>query len=402
MAEGVLSKTALARMHEDLAKHVAQGSPPGLLAVVSRRGETHVDVLGTMKVGGAEPVRRDAIFRISSMSKPITAAATMVLVDDGTLRLDDPVQRWLPELAHRRVLKRIESPLNETVPANRAITVRDVLTFTLGFGLLFADPTQVPVLKAANDLAIGMGPPAPDAMPPPDDWIRRLGTLPLMRQPGTEWQYNSGSDILSVLIARVSGRPFEAFLKDRLFEPLGMKDTAFHVPAAKMGRFGPLYWVDYRTGQGAVYDEAEGGQWSHPPAFPSGAGGLVSTADDYLAFGRMLLNRGMHGSTRILSAASVDAMTKDQLTPDQKGFELIRGYWGNHGWGFGMSVLTGPDDLSPTPGRYGWDGGMGTSWFNDPNEKLVAILMTNHMMASPDPPEVFRTFWKHAYKAVRD
>jgi CubicO group peptidase (beta-lactamase class C family) len=213
--------------------------------------------------------------------------------------------------------------------------------------------------------------------------------------------YNTGADILTVLLARASGRPFETFLRERLLNPLGMKDTAFHVPAAKIHRFGPTYRTDYTTGREAVYDEAKGGQWSRPPAFPSGAGGLVSTADDYLAFARMLMNRGMHQRHRILSERSVMAMTKDQLTRDQKQDELIGGYWTNHGWGLGMAVLTEADELSSAPGRYGWDGGMGTSWFNDPHEELVAILMTNRMWNSPNPPEVCRDFWRLAYDAIR-
>ena len=251
-------------------------------------------------------------------------------------------------------------------------------------------------------LQIGNGPPAPGSMPPPDEWIRRLGTLPLMYPPGARWMYNTGADILGVLLARASGKPLEAFLRDRLFEPLGMKDTAFHVPAAKMARFGPTYWTDYRTGQEAVYDEARGGQWSRPPAFPSGAGGLVSTADDYLAFARMLADGGEHGKARILSRRSVEAMTRDQLSPHQKADELVPGYWANHVWGFGMAVLTKGDEFSSSPGRYGWDGGMGTSWFNDPNDGLTAILMTNRMWSSPNPPDVCRDFWKEGYAAARD
>ena len=396
------SEPSLARMHDALAGHIERGELPGLVAVVSRHGETHVDALGTMKAGGGEPIRRDTIFRISSMSKPITAAATMILVDEGTLRLDEPVDRLIPELANRRVLRQIDGPLDDTVPAKRPITVRDLLTFTLGFGAVFADPDAAPILKAANDLQIGMGPPAPSTTPPPDEWIRRLGTLPLMHHPGELWMYNTGADVLSVLLARASEKPLETFLRERLFEPLGMKDTAFHVPAAKMGRFGPTYWTNYMTGKEEVYDEAAGGQWSRPPAFPSGAGGLVSTADDYVAFAQMLVNHGMHGNRRILSQRWVEVMTKDQLTPGQKGAELVPGYWDKHGWGFGMSVLTRPDEFASTPGRYGWDGGMGTSWFNDPTEGLVAILMTPRMWSSPSPPDVCRTFWASAYRAIED
>lgn len=402
MVGGTFSEAWRGNMHDTLAGHVKRGNPPGLVAVVAKDGAVHAEVLGTMTAGGTEPIRRDTIFRISSMTKPLTGAATMLLVEDGRLRLDEPVDRLLPELAHRRVLKRLDGPVEDTVPARRSITTRDLLTFTFGYGLVFAVPDQVPILKAAIDLAIGMGPPAPDATPAPDEWIRRLGSLPLMHQPGEEWMYNTGADVLTVLIARAAGQPFDAFLRERLFEPLGMNDTGFRVPAAKMGRFGPTYWTNYMTGQEGVYDEAQTGQWSRTPAFPSGAGGLVSTADDYLAFAQLLLKRGEHGGDRLLSAKSVDLMTSDQLTKAQRpAVPLVPGYFDNHGWGFCMSVLTHPDELASSPGRYGWDGGMGTSWFNDPKEGLTAILMTNRMWNSPVPPDVCRDFWASAYAAVR-
>src|SRR5262249_44226370 len=155
-----------------------------------------------------------------------------------------------------------------------------------------APPDAYPILRAAHDLAIGMGPPQPDEFPPPDEWLRRLGTLPLMHQPGERWLYNTGADVLGVLVARASGQPFAAFLRDRIFEPLGMTATGFSVPAADLDRLPTSYWSNFATGATEVYDEPEGGQWSRPPAFSSGAGGLVSTVDDYLAFGQMLLNTG--------------------------------------------------------------------------------------------------------------
>ncbi len=395
------SRTALDRMHETLSAHVRRGETPGLVALVSHGEEAHAEALGSGSVGGA-PIRRDTIFRISSMSKPVIGATTMLLVDDGWLRLEEPVERFLPELGNRRVLRRINGPLEDTVATRRSITVRNLLTFTMGFGDLFDDPETVPVLKAANEFRLGMGPPMPAEMPPPDEWIRRLGTLPLMYQPGERWMYNTGADVLGVLIARASGKPLEAFLRERLFDPLGMKDTAFHVPATTMARFGPLYWTNYRTGKEEVYDEPRAGQWSRPPPFPSGAGGLVSTIDDYLAFARMLLNHGEHGNDRVLSARSVEAMTKDQLTSGQKSAPLVPGFFDTHGWGFCMAVLTHPDELATAAGRYGWDGGMGTSWFNDPNEDLIALLMTPRMWTSPNPPDVCRAFWAAAYETIHD
>jgi CubicO group peptidase (beta-lactamase class C family) len=327
----------------------------------------------------------------------------MILVEECKVRLDEPVDRWLPELAERKVLKRLDGPLDDTVPANRPVTTRDLLTFRMGFGQMMAPLDAYPILKAANEQQIGMGPPNPSTLPAPDEWMRRLGRLPLMHQPGEHWLYNTGSDVLGVLIARASGQLLETFLRERLFEPLGMRDTGFSVPEASLDRLATSYWTDSASGKLTVYDEAVGGQWSHPPTFPSGAGGLVSTIDDYLAFGQMMLSQGKHGGERILSRLSVEIMTTDQLTPEQKVVSgLVPGYFDSHGWGFGLSVVTRRDDVAMVPGRYGWDGGLGTSWYSDPREGMVTILMTQRAWTSPSPPDVCLDFWTSAYQAIDD
>jgi CubicO group peptidase (beta-lactamase class C family) len=301
------------------------------------------------------------------------------------------------------VLKRIDGPLDDTVPANRPITVRDLLTFRMGFGIVMAAPGTHPIQKAMDDLLLGQGPPNPSTPPAPDEWMRRLGTLPLMHQPGEKWMYNTGSDVLGVLISRASGQSLETFLRERLFEPLGMKDTGFSVPAVKIGRFATSYRTDQATGALVPYDQAEGGQWSRPPAFPSGAGGLVSTIDDYLAFGQMMLDKGRHGGEQILSRPSVETMTTDHLAPAQKAVSgLVPGYFDSHGWGFGLSVITRRDDVPGSIGKFGWDGGMGTSWYSDPREDMVTILMTQRLWDSPKPPRVCLDFWTTAYQAIDD
>src|SRR5436305_515734 len=403
MSTAGLSTARLARMHDVMAGYVERDEVPGLVTLVSRRGEVHVDVIGTQAIGDSRPMRRDTIFRISSMTKPIIAVATMILVEECKLRLDEPVDALLPELAKRQVLKRLDGPLDDTVPAKRAITVRDLLTFRMGFGMIMAPPDAYPILSAANELQIGMGPPSPSTMPAPDEWMRRLGSLPLMHQPGEQWMYNTGSDVLGVLIARASGQPLETFLRERLFEPLEMRDTSFSVPEASLDRLATSYWTDPTSGKLTVYDEPRGGQWSRPPAFPSGAGGLVSTIDDYLAFGQMMLSQGKLKGSRILSRLSVELMTTDQLTAEQKAVSgLIPGYFDSHGWGFGVSVVTRRDNMAEVPGRYGWDGGMGTSWYSDPREEMVTILMTQRAWTSPSPPNVCLDFWTSAYQAIDD
>jgi CubicO group peptidase (beta-lactamase class C family) len=401
MSTTALSKARLGRMHDVMAGYVERGEVPGLVTLVSRRGEVHVDALGKKAIGGSDPVRRDTIFRIASMTKAITAAAAMILVEECKLRLDEPVDRLLPELAARKVLKRLDGPLDDTVPAKRPITVRDLLTFRLGFGIVMAPPDLYPIQKAVSEQQLGQGPPQPLAPPAPDEWMRRFGTLPLLHQPGEKWMYHTGSDVLGVLIARAAGQPLGTFFRARIFEPLGMKDTGFSVPSAKLDRLAACYSVNPGTGGLELYDAAEGGQWSRPPAFPSGGGGLVSTIDDYLAFGLMLLNKGRHGRERVLSRPSVETMTTDHLTPGQKALSgLTAGYFDSHGWGFGVSIVTRREDVAGSVGKFGWDGGLGTSWCSDPQEEMVGILLTQRAWTSPSPPDVCLDFWTSAYQAI--
>jgi CubicO group peptidase (beta-lactamase class C family) len=405
MGKGGFSKARIGRLRAAMEGYVERGEVPGLVALVARRGETHAIAAGALALGGGKggaPARRDSIFRISSMTKPVAAAAAMILVEECKLRLDEPVDRLLPELADRKVLKRLEGPLDDTVPAKRAITLRDLLTFRMGFGMVMAPPGSYPIQAAISEQRLGQGPPRPAEPPSPDEWMRRLGALPLMHQPGERWMYNTGSDVLGVLIARAAGQPFDAFLRERLFAPLGMKDTGFFVPEAARGRFATGYWTNFETGKLELYD-APDGEWSRAPVFPSGGAGLVATADDYLAFGLMLLNRGLHGATRILSRAAIETMTTDQLSEAQKAVSgIVPGYFDSHGWGFGLSVVTRRTELYEPVGRFGWDGGLGTSWYADPREELTGVLMTQRAWTSPSAPPVCRDFWTAAYQALDD
>ncbi|MEV7806611.1 serine hydrolase domain-containing protein [Microbispora sp. NPDC088329] len=402
-----LSAAGLRRVREVLARHVESGKIPGLVALIGRGDETHVEAIGTMRHDGGAPMRRDTIFRMASTSKPVTIAAAMVLLDECRLRLDDPVDPWLPELADRRVLKRFDGPLDDTVPARRPITVRDVLTSTFGLGM---DMTSLgtPIMDAVFER--GLTPNLPEPMPEPDEWMRRLGELPLMHQPGERWQYQISSDLVGVLVSRVAGQSFEEFLRERVFEPLGMIDTGFHVPPGKIDRLPVLYAPDPGTGQFLVWDEAESGRWSEPPAFQGGGGGLVSTADDYHAYFRMLLNGGVHEGKRILSRPAVELMTTNRLTPGQQAardamardnVHVSHGQGQHGGWGFGMAVRTYRGDYASV-GQFGWDGGSGTATYADPAMRLTGILLTQVGASTPDSTRLIHDFWTTLYQAVDD
>ncbi|MFF0622533.1 serine hydrolase domain-containing protein [Streptomyces sp. NPDC004296] len=402
-----LSETGLRRVRDVLARHVESGKIPGLVALVSRGGHAHVEAIGTMRHDGGAPMRRDTIFRMASTTKPVTMAAAMVLLDECRLRLDDLVEPWLPELADRRVLKQVDGPLEDTVPARRPITVRDLVTSTFGLGM---DLTAVgtPIMDAIFERGIFSQ--SATAVAAPDEWMRQLATLPLMHQPGEHWQYQISNDLLGVLIARVTGQSFDTFLRERVFGPLGMKDTGFHVPAGQIDRLPPCYTPNPQTGEFTVWDEAVGGQYSTPPAFPSGGGGLVSTVDDYHAYFRMLLNGGIHEGQRILSRPAVELMTTNCLTPEQNAArnDLARnnvhisfGQGQHGGWGYGMAVRSYRGDYAPI-GQFGWDGGTGTTAYADPHNGLVGILLTQVGLSLPDPAQLIHDFWTTLYQAIDD
>src|ERR1700691_2142586 len=235
MSGGGLSKSRLARMRDVMAGYVERGEVPGLVLAVSRRGDALIEPIGAGDLDGT-PIHNDTIFRISSMTKPITAAATMICVEECKLRLEDPVDGLLPELADRVVMRHPDGPLDDTVPASRPVTVRDLLTFVWGLGMVIAPPGTYPIQQAMDDLQLGQGPPDPAVSPAPDEWIRRLGTLPLMHHPGGGSMSNTGADVVAVLVARAAARPFDEFLRERIFEPLKMADTGFSVPAASLAR----------------------------------------------------------------------------------------------------------------------------------------------------------------------
>ncbi|MET8156174.1 serine hydrolase domain-containing protein [Sphaerisporangium sp. NPDC005289] len=372
-----------------LRSYTGEGTLPGAVALVARGDDVEVEAVGSADVHGASPVSRDSIFRIASIGKPIVAAAVMTLVDDGRIALDEPVAKWLPELASPSVVRTMDAPVDDVVPAARPITVEDLLTSRAGHGFPsdFSLPAVAPLFAELKQ-----GPPQPQLVAEQDEWMATLGRIPLLSQPGDAWLYNTSSDIQGVLIARVTGRPLPEYLAERLFEPLGMTDTGFEVPAAERDRFVHFYRLGPEGGLDLV--DAPDGQWSSMPAFPSGAGGLVSTADDWLSFGRMLLAEGTVGGRRVLSSAAVRQMTSDHLTASQR--EAGRLFLEGQGWGFGGSVDVEAIDPWNVPGRYGWVGGTGTAAHIIPSTGAVTILLTQVELAGPTPPSVMRAFWRWA------
>jgi CubicO group peptidase (beta-lactamase class C family) len=391
-------KRRVENLRDAMARHVEEDRVGGVVWLAARGDDVHVGVAGSLTRGEPDPIERDSVFRIASMTKPIVAVAALVLIEECRLRLEDPVDDLLPELADRRVLVDGRGPIDgETVPARRPITVHDLLTFQLGLGMNFEAPWPQPLLTAMDELGLGAGPPEPEGPPPPDEWMRRLSTLPLLYQPGERWLYNTGADVLGVLIARAAGQPLEDFLQARVFEPLEMVDTGFST--SSVDRLGSCYGADPTTGNRFVFDSPNG-QWMKPPAFPSGGGGLVSTLDDMYAFGRMLLAGGrLPDGSRLVSRASVDAMTTDHLGVKQGAPGPSPD--GSQGWGFGVSVQVRRRGLGPAPGGYGWAGGLGTSWANDPAKDLVGVVLTTDMFTSAfPPPAVIQDFWTCAYAAI--
>ena len=382
----------LAHLHEVMTARVDAGEMPGLITLVARDHEAHVDVIGTPSFTDPTPLTRSAIFRIASLTKPITAVAVMALVDEGVLRLGQPVDDLLPELANRRVLRVLDAEIDDTVPANRSITVEDLLSFRFGFGSIMAPPDAYPIQRAES--AVGLqsigGPPWPPVNHDVDSWMAALGSLPLMYQPGEQWLYNTSASVLGVLLARATGKALELVLRERIFDPLAMHDTGFTVPAGQLGRLTTAYSSNPETDEIAVLDDPADSWWSSPPSFPDAAGMLVSTIDDLWSFVSMFLAGGIGRGERVVSADSVALMTVDRLTAAQREASAV--FLDAHcGWGLGMQTATA-GSAAPLPSGFGWDGGTGTSWRSSAGG-ATGILLTQRALTSPEAPPVVNEFW---------
>lgn len=371
-----------------LERYVSDGSLPGAVAMVAHGDLIEVAAVGSAAIGG-DPMTRESIFRFASITKPIIAAAVMILIEDGRISLHDAVGVWLPELAEPRVVRTPASPLDDLVPAIRPINVFDLLTSRAGYG--FPSDFTLPAVQRLFEVQKDGR--EPQNFLPQDAWMAALSEIPMLYQPGDAWLYDTCSVLQGVLISRVSGQSLPAFLADRIFQPLGMVDTGFTVPADKLERLTSYY----RTAATGALELADGpdGQWSTPPPFPLGNGGLAGTGDDWLAFARMLLTGGVTaGGHRLLSADAVQLMINNHTVPAQRKIGEL--FLEGQGWGFGGSVDIVSIDPWNVLGRYGWVGGTGTSAHITPSRGTIAILLTQVAADSPTPPEWMRDFWRYA------
>jgi CubicO group peptidase (beta-lactamase class C family) len=372
----------MSKVRAVLQGYVDRSAIPGAVTVLARGSDVEVSAVGSMRIDGP-PMEPDTIFRIASITKPITAAGAMLLVDDGTMALDDPVAKWLPELAAPMVVRTPASPIDDVVPARRAITIRDLLTSRAGWG--FPADFSLPAIQEL--FGVQKDGRAPHLFAPPQEWLEALAKIPMIAQPGEAWLYDTAPCILGILIARAAGQPLHEFLAERLFEPLGMVDTGFSIPAAKLDRLAS-YYVPDETGTLRPADSQE--TWTQLPAFESGSGGLLGTAGDWLRFARMLLSDGQG----VLSRESVRQMLTNHIPAEQR--EPARLFLEGQGWGFGGSVDVVAEEPWQVPGRYGWVGGTGTAAHLIPSTGAVAILLTQVGVTSPVPQPQLLDFLRAA------
>ncbi len=344
----------------------------GALTMVWQRGEViQVNEIGYRDVDAGLPMQRDTLFRIASMTKPVTVAAVMSLVDDGKLALKDPVTRWAPELADVRVLDDPRGPLDRTHPAGRAILIEDLLTHTSGLAYGFS--VSGPIAKAYLRLPFHQG---------PDAWLSALAELPLVHQPGDRVTYSHSIDLLGVIAARIVGKPFYQVLEERVLGPAGMRDTGFFVSTEARRRAATMYRLDENS---RLHHGVMGPPHVTPPSFCNAGGGLWSTADDYLRFVRMLLGDGTVDGVRVLSPESVRLMRTDRLTDEHKRHDFLGApYWVGRGFGLNLSVVTDPARSAPLfgPGGLGtfsWPGAYGTWWQADPSADLILLYLIQNL-----------------------
>ena len=409
-AGGGFIEAGLAQIPPALQAVVDAGDLSGFVTLVWRKGEVAQTLaIGQRDVEAGLPMTRDTFFRIASMTKPVTSIAALMLWEEGKLRLEDPIVKWLPEFADMRVLKSATGPVDDTYPSPRDITVEDLMTHRAGLAYAFTSIGPIGQLYEET-----LGPPLGGAMSP-DEWLRRIGSLPLSYPPGERFHYSHATEVLGYLAARIEGKPLGQVLKDRIFAPLGMDDTDFWCPPEKRGRMAKLYRIDPAT------DRLQDVSYPHFDAQPElepGGGGLISTADDYLKFARMMLGKGEVDGVRLVKASTIEMMTENRLTEAQRQIPFMGiPFWLGQGFGLGVSVITDPEKQAwmgaGNAGAFGWPGAFGTWWQADPQSGMILIyLIQNSMPLGPEAAAQLATgqrmgaraalpvFQKAAYAAI--
>jgi CubicO group peptidase (beta-lactamase class C family) len=405
-----MSAEALAQIPPSLQAVVDAGDLSGFVTLIWRKGEiVQLNTLGHRDVAAGKPMTRDTMFRIASMTKPITSVAALMLMEEGKLSLDDPITKWAPEFANMKVLKSPTGPLDEVYDSPRDITIDDLMTHRSGLAYGF---TSIGPIAHAYEAALGSPLANPHA---PDLWMARLAELPLSYPPGERFHYSHATDVLGFLVGRIAGTTFQDFLQKRILGPLGMVDTDFWCPPEKRDRMAKLYRIDPETDKlqdvSFVHEDAQ-------PAFCGGGGGLISTADDYLKFARLMLNKGELDGVRLISPETHALMTANRLTPEQREIPFMGiPFWMGQGFGLGVSVITDPEKQAwmgaGSEGAFGWPGAFGTWWQADPAEDMVLIyLIQNSMPLGPEAAAQLATgqrmggrvalpvFQKQAYAAL--
>jgi CubicO group peptidase (beta-lactamase class C family) len=368
---------ALAEAPKALTGVIESGDLSGAVTLVWRGGEVaQVSCQGQRDIAQGKPMTRDTLFRIASMTKPVTSVAALMLMEEGAFRLDDPITKWAPEFKDMKVLKDAQGPLDAVYDAPRDITFDDLFTHRSGlaYGFTSIGPIAHAYQKALGDV-LGI-----DA--DPDAFMAALARLPLSYPPGERFHYSHATDVLGFLVGRIAGKSFRDVLVERIFGPLGMVDTDFYVPQEKRDRAAVVYRLDEKL---SGLEPVPFPQYDAPPAFAGGGGSLISTADDYLTFARMLLNDGEVDGVRILKPETVQLMRTNRLSDEQRAIPFMGiPFWMGQGFGLGLSVITDPEKQAwmgaGSKGGFGWPGAFGTWWQADPEENMVMLYMVQNAM----------------------
>jgi CubicO group peptidase (beta-lactamase class C family) len=370
----------LAQIAPALQGVVDAGDLSGAVTLIWRKGEEIAfDAVGLRDIAAGKPMTRDTLFRIMSMTKPITSVAALMLMEEGKLKLDDPITRWAPEFADMKVLKDAQGPVDETYPSPRDITIEDLMTHRSGIAYGF---TSIGPIAHAYDKALGDIPSYLHGSKSVDAWMAALGGLPLSYPPGDRFHYGHSTDVLGFIVGRIAGMEFREFLMQRILGPLGMVDTDFWIPPAKRERAAEVYRLNKDL---TALEVAPHADRDSPPDYCGGGGGLISTVDDYLRFVRMLLNDGELDGTRYLKPETVGLMQTNRLTDAQREIPFMGiPFWAGQGFGLGLSVILDAEKqawMGPgTNGAFSWPGAYGTWWRADPQEEMILIYMIQNAM----------------------